>query len=179
MHDEASLLERAKAYDPSALSEIYDRYSMRIHNYIYRRVGNVQLAEDLAAEVFVRMLQAAQSDKFARTSLSAWLYRIAHNLIVDHFRSQSQREVQAWDERLGAAVDDPTVAIEAKLAQQGLRAALSHLTEQQQQVIVLRFGEGLSAPQIAEILDTSEGAVRALQHRALASMRRVMERGNV
>jgi RNA polymerase sigma-70 factor (ECF subfamily) len=73
-------------------------------------------------------------------------------------------------------VDDPTVAIEAKLAQQGLRAALSHLTEQQQQVIVLRFGEGLSGPQIAEILDTSEGAVRALQHRALASLRRVMKR---
>jgi RNA polymerase sigma-70 factor (ECF subfamily) len=176
VHDEASLLERAKAYDPSALSEIYDRYSARIHNYIYRRVGNVHLAEDLTAEVFVRMLQAAQSDKFARTSLSAWLYRIAHNLIVDHFRSQSQQEVQAWDERLGAAVDDPTVAVEAKLAQQGLRAALSHLTEQQQQVIVLRFGEGLSALQIAEILDTSEGAVRALQHRALASLRRVMKR---
>ena len=172
------MLERAKAYDPTALSEIYDRYSGRIHNYICRRVGNVQLAEDLTAEVFVRMLQAAQSDRFARTSLSAWLYRIAHNLIVDHFRSQPQAEVEAWDERLGVAVDDPTVAIEAKLAQQGLRAALSHLTEQQQQVIVLRFGEGLSGPEIAEILDTSEGAVRSLQHRALASMRRVMERGN-
>jgi RNA polymerase sigma-70 factor (ECF subfamily) len=176
VRDEASLLERAKAYDPSALSEIYDRYSVRIHNYIHRRVGNVHLAEDLTAEVFVRMLQAAQSDKFARTSLSAWLYRIAHNLIVDHFRSQSQWGVQPWDERLRAAVDDPTVALEAQLAQQGLRAALSHLTQEQQQVIVLRFGEGLTAPQIAEILDTSEGAVRALQHRALASLRRVMKR---
>jgi len=176
VHDEASLLERAKEHDPSALSEIYDRYCARIHNYIYRRVGNVHLAEDLTAEVFVRMLQATRSDKFARASLSAWLYRIAHNLVVDHFRSQSQWEVQPWDERLRAAVDDPTVTIEAKLAQQGLRAALSLLTQEQQQVIVLRFGEGLSAPQIAEILDTSEGAVRALQHRALASLRRVMNR---
>ena len=176
MQDEASLLERAKEYESSALSEIYDRYHVRIYNYIYRRVGNVHLAEDLTAEVFVRMLQAAQSDKFARTSLSAWLYRIAHNLIVDSFRAQSQWEVQPWDERLRAAMDDPTVALEAKLAQQGLRAALSRLTQEQQQVIVLRFGEGLTAPQIAEILDTSEGAVRALQHRALAAMRRAMER---
>jgi RNA polymerase sigma-70 factor (ECF subfamily) len=179
VRDEASLLERAKEYDPSALGEIYDRYCVRIHNYIYRRVGNAHLAEDLTAEVFVRMLQAARSDKFARTSLSAWLYRIAHNLVVDHFRSQPQWEVQPWDEGLRAAVDDPTVAIEAELAQQGLRAALSHLTQEQQQVIVLRFGEGLSAPQIAEILDTSEGAVRALQHRALASLRRVMKRESV
>jgi RNA polymerase sigma-70 factor (ECF subfamily) len=176
VQDEASLLERAKEYESSALSEIYDRYSARIYRYIYRRVGNVHLAEDLTAEVFVRMLQAAQSDRFARTSLLAWLYRIAHNLVVDSYRSQSQWEVEPWDERLSAAVDDPTVALEAKLAQQGLRAALSHLTQEQQQVIVLRFGEGLTAPQIAEILDTSEGAVRALQHRALAAMRRAMER---
>jgi RNA polymerase sigma-70 factor (ECF subfamily) len=179
VQDNASLLERAKGYDPSALSEIYDRYCARIHNYIYRRVGNAHLAEDLTAEVFVRMLQAAQSDRFARTSLSAWLYRIAHNLVVDHFRTQSQGQEQPWDERLRAAVDDPTVALEAKLAQQGLRAALSHLTQEQQQVIVLRFGEGLTAPQIAEILDTSEGAVRALQHRALASLRRVIKRDYV
>jgi RNA polymerase sigma-70 factor (ECF subfamily) len=175
MRDETSLLERVRRYDQAALSEIYDRYSRKIHSYIYRRLGDVQLAEDLTAEVFLRMLEAVQSAKFARTSLSAWLYRIAHNLVVDHFRSQSQREVEAWDERLRAAVDDPTIVVEAKLAQQGLRAALSHLTQEQQQVIVLRFGEGLSAPQVAEVLGKSEGAVRALQHRALGTLRRIME----
>lgn len=175
MHDETSLLERAREYDQAALSEIYDRYSKKIHSYIYRHLGDAHMAEDLTAEVFLRMLEAVQSAKFARTSLSAWLYRIAHNLVVDHFRSQPQSEVEPWDERLRAAVDDPTVAVEARLAQQGLRAALSHLTQEQQQVIVLRFGEGLSAPQVAGVLGKSEGAVRALQHRALATLRRIME----
>jgi len=174
VHDETSLLERAREYDQAALSEIYDLYSRKIHSYIYRRLGDVHLAEDLTAEVFLKMLEAAQSRKFARTSLSAWLYRIAHNLVVDHFRSQPQSEVEPWDERLRAAVDDPTVVVEAKLAQQGLRAALSHLTQEQQQVIVLRFGEGLSAPQVAGVLGKSEGAVRALQHRALGTLRRTM-----
>ena len=175
MRDDTSLLERAREYDQIALSEIYDRYSRRIHSYIYRRLGDVHLAEDLTAEVFLKMLEAAQSKKFARTSISGWLYRIAHNLIVDHFRSQPQREVEPLDERLRAAVDDPTAVVEARLAQQGLRAALSHLTQEQQQVIVLRFGEGLSAPQVAGVMGKSEGAVRALQHRALATMRRTME----
>ena len=174
MRDETSLLERAREYDQAALSEIYDLYSRKIHSYIYRRLGDVHLAEDLTAEVFMKMLEAAQSKKFARISLSAWLYRIAHNLVVDHFRSQSQGE-EPLGERLGAAIDDPTVVVEAKLAQQRLRAALSHLTQEQQQVIVLRFGEGLSAPQVAEVLGKSEGAVRAMQHRALATMRRTMK----
>ena len=175
MRGEISLLERAREYDQAALSEIHDRYSKKIYSYIYRRLGDVHLAEDLTAEVFLKMLEAAQSKRFARTSLSAWLYRIAHNLVVDHFRSQPQGEVEPWDERLRAAVDDLTVTVEAKLAQQGLRAALSHLTQEQQQVIILRFGEGLSAPQVAEVLDKSEGAVRALQHRALRMLRRTMK----
>ncbi|MBU0703261.1 MAG: sigma-70 family RNA polymerase sigma factor [Chloroflexi bacterium] len=175
MRDETSLLERAREYDQAALSEIYDLYSRKIHSYIYRHLGDVHLAEDLTAEVFMKMLEAAQSKKFARTSLSAWLYRIAHNLIVDYFRSQSQGEVEPLGERLRAAIDDPTVVVEAKLAQQRLRAALSHLTQEQQQVIVLRFGEGLSASRVAEVLGKSEGAIRAQQHRALATMRRTME----
>jgi len=175
VRDETSLLKRAREYDQAALSEIYDRYSKKIHSYIYRHLGDVHMAQDLTAEVFLKMLEAAQSKRFARTSLSAWLYRIAHNLVVDHFRSQPQREIESWDEKLRAAVDDPTVVVEQKLAQHGLRAALSHLTQEQQQVIVLRFGEGLSAPQVAEVLGKSEGAVRALQHRALAALRRIME----
>jgi RNA polymerase sigma-70 factor (ECF subfamily) len=175
VRDETSLLERAREYDQAALIEIYDLHSRRIYNYIYHRLGDVHLAEDLTAEVFVRMLEAAQSRKFARTSLSAWLYRIAHNLVVDHFRIQSQREVEPLDERLRVAIDDLTVVVEAKLAQQRLRAALSHLTQEQQQVIILRFGEGLSAPQVAEVLGKSEGAVRAQQHRALEMLRRTLE----
>jgi len=175
VRDEISLLERARECDQVALGEIYDRYSRRIHSYIYRHLGDVHLADDLTAEVFLKMLDAVQSSRFARTSLSGWLYRIAHNLVVDYFRSQPQRKAELWDERLRAAVDDPTVVVEARLAQQGLRAALSHLTQEQQQVIVLRFGEGLSAPQVAEVLGKSERAVRALQHRALAALRRVMD----
>jgi RNA polymerase sigma-70 factor (ECF subfamily) len=86
--NEHALLERAKEYDQEALGELYDRYAPRIYAYIYRRVGNAHLAEDLTGDVFVRLMQAIQSERFWRTSFRAWLYRIAHNLVVDHYRRQ-------------------------------------------------------------------------------------------
>ena len=80
MGDERALLERAREYDPAALGEIYDRYAVRIYNYIYRRLGDAHLAEDLTADVFVKMLEAIRYSVSWRISFSGWLYRIAHNL---------------------------------------------------------------------------------------------------
>ena len=90
MKNELSLLERAKLYDDAALAELYDRYAPRIYAYIYRRTSDAHLAEDLTGDAFVRVLQAIQSERFWHTSFQAWLYRIAHNLVVDHYRRQSR-----------------------------------------------------------------------------------------
>lgn len=170
-----SLLERARNFDQEALAEIYHRYADKIYQYIFHRVGSRPTAEDLTADVFVRMLEAIERNSFARTSLRAWLYRVAHNIVVDHYRAQPDQQPLLLDERLGVVSGDSRPRIEASFAQAGLRTALSRLTEKQQQVIVLRFGEGMTAPEVAEVLGTTEGAVRALQHRAIAQLREILE----
>lgn len=173
--EEARLMARVQANDPVALGQVYDRYATRIYNYLYHRLGDRPLAEDLTSEVFVRMLEAARSRRFARTSLSGWLYRIAHNLLVDHYRRR--QETVPLDEGLVGVEDGPASSVEAKLAQDELRAALQNLTEAQQQVIFLRFGEGLTAKQVSEVLNKPETAVWSLQHRALARLQRTMGGG--
>jgi RNA polymerase sigma-70 factor (ECF subfamily) len=176
MADERWLLERAKQYDEAALGELYDSYAPRIYAYIYRRVGDAHVAEDLTGDVFVRVIQAIQSERFWHTSFHAWLYRIAHNLVADHYRRQPPAADLELDERLVAAEDDPASAVAERLSHRRLRAAISRLTLDQQQVLVLRFGEGMTARGAAEVMDKSTGAIEALQHRALAALRRVLKK---
>jgi RNA polymerase sigma-70 factor (ECF subfamily) len=172
--NEHTLLERARAYDADALGELYDQHAPLIYAYLYRRVHDAQLAEDLTGEVFVRVLQAIQSEQFWHTSFRGWLYRIARNLAVDHYRKQPPVPMLALDEQLVAAQGDPDSALAEKLSHQDLLAAISQLTPDQQQVLVLRFGEGLAAREVAEVMGKSVGAVEMLQHRALTALRRIL-----
>jgi RNA polymerase sigma-70 factor (ECF subfamily) len=173
--DERILLERAKQYDEEALGELYDRYASRVYAYVFRRVGRAQVAEDLTGDTFVRMIQAIQSERFWHTSFQAWLYRIAHNLVVDHYRRQPAMVESELDERLVAATDDLLMAADLRLSYQELGMAMRLLTPDQQQVLALRFGEGMTCREVADVLDKTVGAVEALQHRGLASLRRVLE----
>ena len=174
--NEQRLIAQARQGNMAALSAIYDQYAEKIYVYLYHRLGDRQLAEDLTGDVFVRMVEAADTPRFADTSLSGWLYRIAHNLMVDHFRNQ--REEVTLPEELPTPVtaarpdEGPAAIVERKLAQDGLRKALQFLTEDQRQVIVLRFGEGLTAREVAEIMGKQENAIWQLQHRALNGLRR-------
>jgi len=172
---EHTLLERARAYDADALGELYDQYAPLIYAYLYRRVHDAQLAEDLTGEVFVRVLQAIQSEQFWHISFRGWLYRIAHNLLVDHYRKQPSVPLLALDEQLVAAQGDPDSALAEKLSRQDLLAAISQLTLAQQQVLALRFGEQLAAREVAEVMGKSVGAVELLQHRALIALRRILK----
>jgi len=172
---ERALLERARSYDSQALGELYDQYAPLIYSYLYRRVHEAQLAEDLTSEVFIRVLQAIRARNPWHTSFRAWLYRIAHNLVVDHYRRQPPAPALALDERLVAAEDDPASALADRLSRQRLHAAISRLTPDQQQVLALRFGEQLTSREAAEVMDKTTGAVEALQHRALAALRRLLE----
>lgn len=171
--DEAILVERARSRDRAALQAIYDRYAERVYAYVYRRVGDRETAEDLTGEVFARMLKAQRRGQFARTSLAAWLYRIAHNLVIDHYRSHPAPALPLEEEI--EAGDGPPALFERKQAGERLRAALRQISAEQQQVIVLRFGEGLTAREVAQALEKPEGAVRSLQHRALVALRRLLE----
>jgi RNA polymerase sigma-70 factor (ECF subfamily) len=174
--DERILLERAKQYDAAALGELYDRYAPRIYAYVYRRVSDAQLAEDLTGDVFVRVLRAIQSELFWSASFQAWLYRIAHNLVIDHYRRRPATTDLELDERLVAAQGDLAIDVAERLSHGSLYIAIRHLTPEQQQVLALRFGEGMTAREVAQVMDKSTGAVEALQHRALAALRRILDR---
>lgn len=175
MPSESALLERAAEYDPVVLSQIYDEYSEKIYNYIYYRVGERELAQDLTAEVFLKALDALKAHKGWHTSLSGWLYRIAHNLIADHYRGRPTKETLPLSEQLITDEDSPSQTVDRVLTQQRLRAAVSRLTEDQQQVVFFKFVEEMSNAEVAHILGKTEGAVKSLQHRALASLRRHLE----
>ncbi|NIV37576.1 MAG: sigma-70 family RNA polymerase sigma factor [Anaerolineae bacterium] len=174
MTDERILLERARAYDEEALGELYDEYAPLIYAYLYRRLQDAQTAEDLTGEVFVRILQAIQAERSWHTSFRGWLYRIAHNLLVDHYRKQPPTPTLTLDERLVADQDDLDSAVAKRLSHQRLRSAIGHLTSGQQQVLALRFGEQLTAREVGEVMGKTVSAVEALQHRGLAALRRIL-----
>lgn len=174
--DQHTLLEKAKAYDEKAIGELYDQYAPLIYNYLYRRVHNAQVAEDLTGDVFLRVLQAIQSDQIWHKSFRGWLYRIAHNLVIDYYRKQPVHPATALPEDLPGHEDDPDSAIARQTASHRLHLAIRSLTPDQQLVLSLRFGEQLSAREVAEIMDKSVGAVEVQQHRALASLRRILEK---
>jgi len=170
--DEQGLLARAKAFDQAALSELYDQYSAKIYSYIYYRVGDDKLAEDLTTSVFIKMLDAIKSSKAWQQSFSGWLYRIAHNAVVDHFRRNKYGPHLQLDERLVAQGDDPVTTVEQSISSEFVKSALHHLTDEQQTVIELKFFQELSNLEVAGIMGKTEGAIKSLQYRALAALRR-------
>ncbi|MCU0520062.1 MAG: sigma-70 family RNA polymerase sigma factor [Anaerolineae bacterium] len=172
MAEDRDLLDRARDFDPAALAEIYDAYAQRIYAYLYRRVGSAQIAEDLTGDVFLRMLEAIRARKAWQLSFKAWLYRIAHNVVVDWYRRGGARIHQDMDDGVveAAARTQDSDNTEA-WSREELRIAIRDLTEVQQQVLLLRFGEGLKVREIAEVLDKSVGAIEALQHRALSALK--------
>lgn len=174
---EKVLLEGAAIFDERALGELYDRYEARIYSYIYRRTGNESLAEDLTAQVFLKMLEAIRGDKAWHSSFSGWLYRIAHNAVIDYYRQRDRQQQVSLEDTLTTTASDhnPVVMAEASLDAERLRIAISRLTEEQAEVITLRFLEGYSISEVAEMLDKTEGSIKALQYRAVTSLRQLLQ----
>ncbi len=175
-YSEEELLERAANLEPDALSQLYDRYEMKIYSYIYRRTSDQTLAEDLTSQVFLKMLEAIHNDKTWRSSFSGWLYRIAHNLVIDHYRTRDRQKQISIDDApiMPDTSISPVRAAEIALDSEYLRSAIRRLTDEQAEVISLRFLEGYSFGEIAEMMDKTEGAVKALQHRAVATLRQLL-----
>jgi RNA polymerase sigma-70 factor (ECF subfamily) len=174
--DDSSLLERARQYDAQALAEIYDSYAEPIYGYLYRYLGNSELAEDLTSEVFLRLLQVLGTSRAPRDRLRGWLYRVAHNLAMDWFRQQAKGTAIPLNEELAADGGSSLDSLQERQIHQRLRQAISQLTPSQQQVILLRFGEGLKLGEIGQILGKSEGSVKLIQHRAIKRLRKLLER---
>ena len=169
---EQALLEQARDLDDRALGQIHDRYYPEIYRYALYRTGRTEVAEDIASEVFLRLLDALHKGRAPQTTLRGWLYGVAANMVADHFR-RAPRESTALDENTPAA-SSPAAEAELRLRHHDVRAALRELTRDQQETLTLRFGEGLSVEETAAVLGKSINAVKALQFRAVEALRRVL-----
>lgn len=174
--DDSVLLRRAREYDTQVLVEIYDCYAESIYRYLYRYLGNADLAEDLTSEVFLRLLQALGTSRAPRDRLRGWLYRVAHNLAMDWFRQQAKGTAVPLNEELTTDGVSSLDSLQKRQSHQRLREAISQLTPSQQQVVLLRFGEDLKLKEIGQTLGKSEGSVKLIQHRAIKRLRKLLER---
>ncbi len=174
--ENSDLLLRAKRFDLQALGEVYDLYNPGLYGYAFRLLGDVSLAEDCVSETFSRFLQALKAGKGPQDYLQAYLYRIAHNWITDHYRRQPPPPLSLEEEQ-GLSESHPEQEAARRQEQEQVRAALQRLTPEQRQVVVLKFIEGWSNETIANAIDKPVGAVKSLQHRALEALRRMLAGG--
>ena len=176
MLSEPELLAKAMDFDASAITELYDRYESKVYSYIYRRTGEPALAEDLTAQVFLKMLEAIRAGNAWHSSFSGWLFRIAHNIVIDYYRRRDRHSQVSIDDAppLPEPGQNPVSSTQRKLDAEELRSAIYRLTEEQAQVVSLRFLEGYSINEVAEMMDKTEGAIKALQYRAVATLRQML-----
>jgi RNA polymerase sigma-70 factor, ECF subfamily len=174
--EEQELLALARSNDKQAIAALYDRYATQIYSYLYRRIGDSHVAEDLTGDVFVKVLEAIRAERAWQLSFQGWLYRIAHNVAVDWFRSgQSAIREPLEDLELATETPGPGALVAGSWSHDELHRAMLALPASQQQVLVLRFGEGFKTREVAEILGKSVGAVEALQHRALMALKKRLD----
>src|SRR5579859_3041667 len=168
--DDASLVARSLT-DAEAFGALYDRYCDRIYRYVYRKLGNHEAAEDVTAEVFVKVLRAIDTYSPATASFATWLYRIAANAVVDHARARRvtvSLDATVDTEDLGAPVDELAIS---RVEADRVWHAVDRLTDAQRTAVTLRFGRDLPIAEIAGKMGRTEGAIKLLLNRALAAIR--------
>lgn len=172
---EEQLIKRAQHGDAAAFGTLYEQQLAAIYRYVFYRVGNVAEAEDLTETVFLRAWEALEHYRRRDVPFSAWLYRIAHNAIIDRYRSD--HEMVSYEEQtdLHDEADGPEEWVSEVETTEVLIKALAQLPPDHQQVLVLRFINGLNHAETSHVLGRSEDAVRVLQHRALKALRVILQ----
>jgi len=179
------LIPACQRGEAMAIEQLYDLYADRVYRYLCARLGDGEAAADLTTEVFLRVIEHVERFRLngdrPAASFSAWLYRIAANLVTDHHRAQRRHPTVNVDEELELPAREPSLQhiVEQREEARRLAGALETLTEDQRLVVIGKFAEGLSNLQIASMLGKPEGAVESLQHRALGALGRVLGRREV
>lgn len=173
--DETVLIQKATAGDAAAFGALYEHYVDAIYRYIYLRMGNEDNAQDVTENVFLKAWEALPGYEFQGYPFSSWLYRIAHNAVIDHKRQDGHvvptpLDCESWESDQPAALESIIKAEEAET----LATAVAQLSDDQQQVVILRFVEGMNHTDVANIIDKSPGACRVLQHRALKKLEQLL-----
>ncbi|MEW6717700.1 MAG: sigma-70 family RNA polymerase sigma factor [Chloroflexota bacterium] len=171
---EQELVRQAQAGDENAFAQLYDAYLARIYRYIYFRVADDQIAEDVTSQVFLKAWENLERYRISSSPFVAWLYRIAHNAVIDHYRTRRSMVGLEEIEPAAGSAESPDEQIDRQFESHELRLALQRLTGEQQQVLILKFIAGLSTPEIARQMGKRQGAIRALQMRALQSLAKTM-----
>ena len=173
---ERATVDRARNGDQSALADLYDWYMPRIYRYAMARLGNPAEAEDLTEEVFLKMLGAIGDFRWKDVPFSSWIFRIAHNQLASHFRRSAQRggPTSELSEDMVDWRDGPAAAVEQSVTLEEVRRATESLPDAQRDVIELRFAVGLSITETAKALGKREGNVKALQHKAVAKLQKML-----
>lgn len=175
------LVRGAQRGDPESLSGLYEQFYDKIFRYVSFKTGDAFEAEDISEEVFLRMLESISSFKWKGYPFSSWLFRIAHNLVVDHFRKKGRQKQTPLEDAarvIGASSKDIDHEIDVKLSIQEVYKAMDGLTKLQREVISLRFAGGLSILETAEAVGKKENAVKALQHAGIKNLRRMLNVGS-
>jgi RNA polymerase sigma-70 factor (ECF subfamily) len=173
--EEQRLVSRAIRRDSAAFGVLYETHLDRVYRYVYYRVGSAAEAEDLTEHVFLKAWEAIERYEARGVPFIAWLYRLAHNLVIDHYRAKRPTmplEDVAEAEEPGANILE---SVESQLDAEEVRLAVRKLSPEHQQLILLRFVEGLSHAEVAQITGKSEGATRVVQYRALQSLAKAMQ----
>ncbi len=170
---EKEALAKASAGDRKAFGVLYDFYAERIYNYIYYRTGNTLDAEDMTARVFFRAMRHITNYTDRGVPFSAWLYRIAHNLVANWHRDGSRRQEVALDDgyRSNKGDEHPESALMKNEEENALLHLIRNLPEDRQQLLILKFVHHMSNAEIGEIMDRTEGAIKSLYHRTLLALR--------
>ena len=158
--------------DSKVIAAVYDHYFPEIFRYVFYRLGNEGLAEDIASDVFVRLLEALNKGRGPHKNIKGWLLSTASNVIADHLRRVYKQPTEALAESTPDLASSLTEEIDRRQQSDLIRAAYTHLTLGQQNVLALRFGEGYSLEETASMLQKKVNAVKALQFRALAALQR-------
>lgn len=174
MQAEESLVQRAQQRDATAFSQLYEAYFDKIYRYCCIKLGNEMEAEDMTQQVFIKALNSICSYECKGVPFSAWLFRIAHNQIIDHYRKQSKRGTVNIEDLSLPSRDDPEGTVERKMEIERVSQASKLLTRAQQEVISLRFAAEMSIAEVAKVMGKTEGAIKALQHSAIGTLRKVL-----
>ena len=173
MQEEETLLVSRAKHDPLAFGALYERNVDKIYNYIYQRTGSSADAEDLTARTFIKALVHVESYVFQGVPFSAWLYRIAHNAVANWHRDRHRHPMVSLDVAVGHGTEDdrPEDVAQTQEEKELLLGAMRGMPEERQQLLVLKFSEGLSNTEIATIMGRTEGAIKSLYHRTLLALR--------
>lgn len=175
--DDAELVRRAQNGNSNAIGKLYDHHQPHIYRFVWSRVRHQQTAEDMTGEIFTRMVTNLPNYRDTGLPFRAWLYRIARNLIVDHFRQHSERIPLPLDEaeNITENVENLDTLVQQKITVESVEQALDHIDPEQREVVVMRFLVGLPLKEVALSLHKTVPAVKSLQHRGLQALRVVLQ----